>query len=240
MRIPIKFPEMEYFHILKDSLVIYEVPTEKVKGKTKTQIELMIGQELKTNGMFYFKAADSKGKNYQGRIRSTYTKGNAIEIKKDSSMETKIILDNIKALEDNIKTLQGGESDKITKMIEKLHQMEIDSLNRKIEELKEDLQNAEEEVKYFKEEANSVNVWNRIPEILSMVNNFKSGKSKVTLSDFQNNFESNPGNIPNEITEIIGAVDWEAVPLETRSQIIQGLVNFISQLPLLNKESNHG
>ena len=43
---------------------------------------------------------------------------------------------------------------------------------------------------------------------------------------------SNPGDIPNEIIEILGLVDYSKIPNQQMQQIISGLRQYISVLPL--------
>lgn len=101
----------------------------------------------------------------------------------------------------------------------------IDKLEKEIEELEKELDKAYRLVEQSKETSG-------IEKVLTMIEPFKAMIGKKTSLPVESLASSNTSDIPGEILEILGMVDYSKIPAEQLEKIINTMKMFVHQLPL--------
>jgi len=235
----LRFPTVEnvdYFDVVKNKQTLTTYKKKDIEGRSWRDVQLMIGSQFGAGVYFYnFK---QNGIDYinRGQIRGVATGVQLVQ--KENKTDMTHELENIKAQIKNIGQSNGVSVDLLISITKQSYQMQInflndelrrkqnqiDKLEKQIDDLNEDLNNADEQIEDLKSKTGINQYLNLAQDFLKL----KTGKAAplATLKD------SDPADIPAEILNILGAVDWSKVSPEILKTIVMYLNMYIDKLPL--------
>lgn len=241
----LKFPilkNVEYMDISKGKDTKFTLNKSDTQNKTWREIQLVVGTKLGVGVYRYSLKHVNEDKIYTGSIRAV--KPNE-EIKKEASqdfsaLESKLVFLSHKI--DNMETSGDPNSSLLIEVIKENHASHIMMLNEKISdkekyilklELRIDNQDKElteqdSIIEELRKETGTAAYTKFIMDFLKE----KMGKGALPLSDNKVESLSDPGDVPQEITRLLGVVDWSQVTDDMLKNIIQYLGIYIQKLPL--------
>jgi len=238
----IKFPILEnvdFFDVIKNKTTIKTYGKKELEGKTWRELCLLIGQEFGA-GIFYY---NYKQKNNdlvnRGTVRGV---NNFLATPKENKNLELNELEKIKTQISNLGQSNGVSVDLLISITKQSYELQInflndelrrkqnfiDKLEKQIDDLNDELNNADEQITELQNKTGINQYLGMAQDFLKMKMN-KGGAPVVTLKD------SNTDDIPTEILNILGAVDWSKVSPEILNTIIMYLNMYIDKLPLKGK-----
>jgi hypothetical protein len=233
-----KLINVEYASIVRNKKSVLELEGSSIEGMTWREFQIFLGEKIPP-GKCYFTIKFKKSNDlYTGQIRAVSMDGTKLETTGNESE----VIKAFKSLESKLSnatstggitfemlmssTKQGYES-----QVSFLNQQivykdgRIQKLESEIDELENDLDTAEDQIRELQRSTgSSFEKYIEIGEKLLSAR-FTPGKP-VTLK------ESDASDIPAELLEILGAVDYSRIQPETLQKIISTLKQYISFLPL--------
>lgn len=238
----LKFPvlqNVDYFDITKNKANLKTFTKKEIEGKTWRALQLLIGQMF-GGGVFYYNYKQlNDDMVYRGTIRAIHTPSG--EQKENKNLELSE-LEKIKNQIANIGQSNGVSVDLLISITKQSYELQInflndelrrkqqviDKLEKQIDELNDDLNNADEQLEDLKSRTGINQYLGMAQDFLKLKMN-KGTAPVVTLKD------SNTDDIPDQILNILGAVDWSKVSPEILNTIVMYLNMYIDKLPLKGK-----
>jgi hypothetical protein len=231
----LKYPilkKVEYISVLKNGKSVLEYDGSELDGKTWRDFQKWLGDQLAPGHYFFkmkFKGIDEV---HQGKIRAISSNPE----KTESKMETVEILKEFNKLKDALTkaTNTGGVSfEMLLASTKQAYEAQIQykdqvisdkndlirEIKKEVDQLESDLNDCE------KESAKNSGLSNYLAigeKILAM----KFGTpAKVSLK------ESNPSDIPDQILQVLGIVNWTIIDAENINRIASNIQQYLSALP---------
>jgi len=237
----LRFPilnEVDYIDFNKERKTIISFTGDEVEGLTWRQLQLKLGESVnegRYNFTLKFKGSDVIHRGVIKAIKLNKN-GTGMDDEKDISQIKKTIDDLNKKL-----AAAGNNSPSTDLLISITRQgyetqinflnLEIGKKDRQIEKLETKIEKLEDELNEYDEIVEDLKSKSGAGQYLAVVKDFlmmKAGNAKPieSLKD------SNPDDIPGEILQVLGVVDWSKVNPELQTEIIHYLKIFIQKLPL--------
>lgn len=237
----IKFPilnNVEYLDIIQNKTTVQTFNTLQTSNLKWRDLQKFIGKKH-GGGMFRYamKFVDNDVI-YRGTIRGLTTPGEQPTNDKDTDLRNE--LEQIKKSISGIGQQSGVSVDLLLSMSKQSYEVQINFLNAELTRkdnfiLKQETQitKLEDELDKCDLEIEQLRQKTGIGQYVELAQTFLSGKIG-NLKPISNLKDSNPSDIPNEIINILGLVDWKEVDTNILEQIINYLKIFIQKLPLKN------
>ncbi len=207
---------IDYLQITKNRQPVYTFQGHEIEGKTKTDVQFMLGKMF-GNDLFHFTLKiKGKNKNEAGQIRSI-----SFDTKKDLEVS-------------KLKEVQMTNNiSEIKKLIEEKHAIEKAHLEEKIKNLERDLKEVNETYNKLadeveKKENNDNNMLAGLLKYLPLDRLFGAAGPVKPLADNPN---VNQIDIDPEIIAVLNQVDYSKLTKEQIQTYANMLNQFISQLP---------
>ena len=237
----LKFPvlnKVEYFDLVKNRVNVLSFTQKEIPdGTTWRDLQLLCGDRLPSGVYNYGMKFYGDNEVYRGSIKAvSLNKGNinmeSPEIQKVtkliSDLQTKLL--NVKSEAPGVDMLlqmtRQGYDSQISILKDELTRKEksIDKLELKVDSLETELQNAGDIITDLKKEGGLTQYIQIAKDFLTM----KSGNARP-IESLAN---SNTNDIPGEVLEVLGVVDWPQVDPVILKEIIHYLKVFIQKLPM--------
>lgn len=224
---------VEYISITKNKKSVFESNDGKYfEGMTWRNFQLFLGERL-TPSRYYFNIK-FKGDNklFSGTIKAV-----TLEAKQDHEMESEKILSEFKELKTVLQKgiNQGGISyDMLLSSVKQGYENQINYLNQVIADKNILLAKNEKEILELESDLedcqNESTKESRLSQYIDLATKFLA--SKYPTNKVATLKESDQTDIPGEILEILGAVDYSKIDDASMQKIIAGLKQYITFLPL--------
>ena len=229
-----KFVNIEYLQLFKNKNAVYTFDGVDVEGKTKKEIQLLIGNKF---GNQRFSASIK----YKDQFNNVVLPLTGIKMGEDnkSNNEIKMLSDKL----DNVISSGGMDNTKFLLDMQKQtfdfiiaeKDKQITRLENEVKDLNNDLDDFEKQLEKLNSDDDG-----GIQKILSQVSQFyqfysaSKGKKTSSLKGLDD-IPSDSTSIPPEFLHELGKIDYEKIPAEQRSGIINMFRQFSSNLPLKGK-----
>lgn len=249
-KLVLKFPiveNIEYFDLVKNRenlLSFKRVDIDKLKKPSWREFQFIVQEKLEEKFGSKYPAGKYNyilqrvGENviHRGVIK-TISKKSFVDFK-PAKEENK--MNEIIELKEAIEKLKSNDksTDMLLTTVKQGYELQISFLNQQIQFKENQIKQLENQCDKYEnqldkyesqiDELQSKTGFNQLIEIGQKMLFAKFGKGE----EITNLSASNPNDIPNEIIEILGLVDYSKIPDPQMKQIISGLRNYISVLPL--------
>lgn len=210
------FKGVDYLHVFKDRKCLLKFD-EEINGKTKKELQELIGEALGEGTFKYSLKYKNDAKNYRGSIRG-FIKAGTIKESIKNDMNEKIILESINRLAESIAQTQTAKNDpeKIVNLTEKFYKTQMEFLTKQNEALEKKLDKLEKE-----SAGNNGGLQEML--MMSILNGFNkpqapagAGLGGVVSSD----------EIPEQFKQVFNQVDFQKMPVEKINELA-GQLNYI-------------
>lgn len=237
----IKFPvipdDIEYLDVIKKREVVLTLNNKDIAGLKWRELQLLIGSKINSGIYHYTMKIASKEENYLGTIRAINFVTKTETNQKDLTMENEI-----KKLTEKVNNLNSKGSDFSTELLititKQSYETQINFLNqqlkekdRNLDELKREIEKLNDELDKADDVIEELKSKTGINQYLDLLKPFLL-KQAGSLKAVTNLKDSNPSDIPVDIIQILGLVDWNEIDPDNLNQIIEYLKIFIQKLPL--------
>lgn len=243
MAAELRFPvlkDVEYIDLIKNKEAKLTIDGKTVEGKTWREFQKYLGTKLPERTYNYVIKIKNDNKIYKGLVRTVGIMKNEDKKGQDGLV---IIQSEIKELNEKIGSMSSGNGISVDTLISitkssyetqlKFLGMEGDRREAVIVKLETQLDDADKElgkcdtlIVDLKEKTGLTQYVTIIKEFLTM----RAGSMQaVSLKD------SDVKDVPAQIIEVLGVVDWSQVPDEVLKDITDTLRVFIQKLPLKGK-----
>lgn len=224
--------DVDYASILKNKKSVLEIDGKDLEGKTWREFQIFLGDRLPINH-YYFNIKFKKSSNvFTGTIRAVSIDNKKTEV----NMEGEEILKEFKSLKDQISKAsdKGGISfDMLLNATKQGYEARIDYLNQKIadkdeliREIKKNVDELEDDLNDCEKESAKHSGIGQYLAIGEKILNMKFGSpAKVSLK------ESNSSDIPEQILQVLGVIDWSKIDQASIERIATGIQQYISVIP---------
>jgi len=237
----LKYPvlkNVEYATIKKKGKVVLELPGSEIKNDiTWRDFQKLIGSKIGSGNFYFTIKFKNNAELYTGRTNAVDLEGT---IDSSSSSDNSEIIERFKLLEDKLEKSSKGdfnlEQIQLTLRLGYENQLnfkdlQIADLKSKLDDLKKDLDGAEEDLSDCEKVVKDLEGKTGIQKYLEIGEKLLQAKlgrgaPPVSLKD------SDPTDIPPEILEIIGAVDWQKIDPDGIETITRNLKQYISFFPM--------
>lgn len=240
----LKFPvlnNVEYFDVIKERKNVLTFGSE-INGKSWRDLQIELGKELPPGVYHYsFKQKDSN-EIHRGNIKAVNSMANKKEITHPDEL---ILKQKIEMLTTQLNEMKAGnmQSQSIIELTKQGMQMQIDfkeqqlkAKDNEIKKLEDEIEKLTKLVDGYEQQVDDLNGktgMNQYIELgLKLLNRFDKKTPPVNLAS------SEQTDIPPELLQILGVVDWGRVDYNAQMKIIDGIKKYISFLPL--KGVHHG
>lgn len=251
-KLKLKFPIIENFVFIdivkgKETLLSFkESDLKEITGSTWRQFQFIVQDKLDLKyggkypaGRYNYVCMRHNSTLVERGIIKTISRKSFLDAPIDETKETNQ-MDEIKQIKRELEAIKGNNipNDILINLTKQGYEIQINflnqqltnkdqiikSLNQEIEKLENELDKYEIEIDDLKSKSGM----NQIIEIgqRMLLAKFGSGKEVTNLS------ASNTNDIPEEILNILGLVDYSQISQENMQKIISGLKQYISILPL--------
>lgn len=249
-KLKLKFPiveHFEYFDIIKgkENLLSFKSKDiDKLQSPTWREFQFIVQDKLDEK---YGQKYPAGRYNYVAQLKndSIIHRGIIKTISRKSFVDVPATKEDDKVSElieirKEIQKIQGVDksSDMMLTTVKQGYELQISFLNQQIQFKEAQIKQLESQCEKYEnqldkyelqiDELQSKTGFNQLIEIGQKMLFAKFGKGE----EITNLSASNPGDIPNEIIEILGLVDYSKIPDQQMQQIISGLRQYISVLPL--------
>lgn len=232
-----KLQGVEYIDIVKNKQCIKTYKPKEVNGLTWREFQVKLGSDLKQSTQFYYIIKfQNENKINKGLVRSVFENApsDSINQKNDQSNQ---IADQIKSLQTQINSLGSGgiSTELLISITKQSYETQINFLNAELMRKESFISKLESKIEELENEledcASNDNNTTQLSQYLELAQMFLRGK-QGNLKPVTNLKDSDASDIPDEILEILGLVDYSKIAQNDLQQIIQYLKIFIQKLPL--------
>lgn len=241
MGVKIKFPvlnNLDYVDIIRDKTHLKTYPGSEHEGIAWRDLQRLIGEDLGAGSYRYALKFKNKNEIFSGIIKGLNVSGKIIE-SKNSSTDIEI-----KKLQEQIKSLGSGAGvsvELLLSMQKTSYETQVNFLNNEIQKKENQILKLENNIDRLEEELDNcgsivedLKSKTGVNQYLEIAQTFLKARMG-NLKPVTNLKDSDPSDIPQEILDSIGLVDWSQVDPETLKQIVFYLNTFIQKLPLKGK-----
>lgn len=230
----LKYPilkNVEYASLTKNGKRVLEIPGSDIEGISWRDFTIYIGKKLPPGKYGFTIKFKNNAQLYAGTTRAVTL--DPVEVPKDNYIQDQ--LNELKKIISSQSAYAG--SDQAMVIVKQGYEMQIQFLNRQIESLERSVKKLEDEITELDEDLDECNIkliqaeqkgeyTQYIPGALKLLQaKFGAGKT-VSLEN------SDQSDIPAEILEILGTVDYSKIDPDSLQKIIQVLKQYISLLPM--------
>jgi len=241
----LKFPvlnKVEYIDLVKNRINVLTIEGKDVEGFTWRQLQLYCGEKL-AGGVYGYSMKFAKDDTiYRGSIKVVSLTKQGFEMDENNNVKKQLdeLTKKLNSLKSDspgmdliISLTKSGYETQISFLKDELARKEknIDKLEAEINKLNDQLDAAETIIDDLKSKTGLSQYIQIAKEFLMM----KSGAMKPIT----NLKDSDTVDIPADVLQVLGVVDWSAVDEKLLSEIIHYLKIFIQKLPLKGSTS-HG
>lgn len=237
----LKFPvlnEVEYIDLVKDRVNVLTIDGKDVENFSWRQLQLYAGERLNPGVYGYTLKFNGNNEIFRGSLKVvSLNKKGLKEMESPEIIAVKKSVDEISKRLNNLKTDSPG-MDLIMSLTKQSYESQlsflrdeitrkeksIERLERDIDKLNEQLDAAESIIDDLKSKTGLNQYIGIAKEFLMM----KAGNSKP-ISNLK---DSDSTDIPAEILQVLGVVDWSKIDANVLNEIIHYLKIFIQKLPL--------
>lgn len=233
----LKYPvlkNVKYISILKNKKSVLEIDGKDVEGLEWRDFGIYLGNHLPIARYFFTMGFNNKNEVFSGQIRAISTDNKKNESNEMESNQLTSLFNDLKA---DLKkaTDKGGISfDMLLQATKQGYEAQISFLTQQvahkdnlINKFESEIDDLEDDLENCIKENSKTSSLSQYIEIGQKLLTTKFGnKEAATLK------ESNPKDIPDEIINILGAVDYSKIDDESMRKIVSGLRQYISLLPL--------
>lgn len=237
----LRFPvlkDVEYLDIIKNSTTVKTFNKKDVEGITWRELQKKIGA-IVPGGMVNFALKFNQSNEiHKGTIRAVNDL-NPVNSNDDKNLHLLNELDVLKKQISSIGAGSGVSIDLLLSISKQSYETQIsflnaelirkenyiDKLQKKIDELESDLDNASDLIEDLKSKTG-------MTQYLDIAKTFLSSKIGAGAQKIATLKDSNQDDIPESILNLLGAVDWVKVPQDVLNTIVQYLELYINKLPL--------
>lgn len=234
----LKFPvlsNVEYVSILKNKKSVFESNEGKeFEGMTRREFQMYLGERLPQGIYYHIIKFKNSGELYQGTIRTVKTGISKEENEMDEGKILKEFQDLKKSLDKA--TDKGGISFEMLLASTKqgyeaqiqYKDSQIADKDKKIEKLEAEIDELENELDDCEKQASQNSGLSSTIDVVQKFLAIKTGNVKpvTTLK------ESDQTDIPGEVLQVLGMVDWQKIDDASYQKIVAGLKQYITFLPL--------
>lgn len=238
----LKFPvinKCEYLDIIKNKNTLHTFQGDVLEGLKWRQVQEMVGDKLGVGSFRYAIKFSGDDQVKHGTIRSVVTNEklqqqsqsvNSGLVNAVSELNKKIDGMASNAPQDTtilIQTIKEGHANTVLMYQERLREKEnlVTKYEMKIDALEKELDEADAMIAELKSKSGNMEYFKALADIVKV----KFGSHAQPLSE---NVQSDESDIPAELLEVLGVVDWERVEPEAITLILDTLNQFIHKLPL--------
>lgn len=232
------YKDVETFDVLKRGQLLLRLKSNEINGKSKVEIEELIGEKL-GDGVYSFaiKCFGATKKNV-GRIRGVTEIKNPKEKFESDNMNAVFINDKINGLEASIQKLMksnnGTDYKQILDLQKTTFEIQLDFYKTQVKNLSDEVNKLHEKIEKF--EANSAEPDSQLDKILTLIPMFLN-KNKIT-GQLRDNTISDSTDIPPAFIDALGRVDYSQISEDQKEKILGYFNQFASQLPLKESTNN--
>lgn len=228
--------EVEYIDVKKGGVLLKSYGRE-LENKTWRQFQLLIGKEIGTDRYHYQYKKKNDTLIHKGQINGVNLKKEPDKITKADEGGLVFVKESIKEINNRLDGLKGSDlgTDIILQVTRENYQMQITFLNREIDKKETIIIKLESKVEDLESELSSIDESSgqvSIMEVFKVIQEFKQIRSGKLTAEPVNLSSSNQSDIPPEILELLGAVDWGRVEPELKKMIVDMLSQYIKKLPM--------
>lgn len=250
-KLKLKFPIMEnfdYFDIIKSKenlLSFKKSDIEKLNKCTWREFQFIVQDKLNAKygdkypaGKYHYVCQKTNSTLIERGLIKTIDRKSFLDSPTDKKENNK--MQELIDLKKELEAIKGSNipNDMLISLTKQGYELQINFLNQQlqnkdsiIQQLNRDIEKLENELDAYEiqiEDLKSKTGLNQIIEIGQKMLLAKFGQAQTVT----NLSASNISDIPDEILNILGLVDYSKIPDEQMQKIIQGLRNYISILPL--------
>lgn len=251
-RLKLKFPVIKnfiYFDIVKGKetlLSFSKKDLQEIEGKSWREFQFIVQDKLEAKygqkypaGRFNYICQQNNSTVIERGLIKTISRKSFLDAPIEKN-EDQMSLTELQEIKKTLESLKS--SDKSTDMmlttVKQGYELQISFLNQQIQfkdstikQFEKDIEKLDNQLDKYEseiEELRSKTGFNQLLEIgqKMLVAKFGQGQEVTNLS------ASNTSDIPEEILQILGMVDYQKIPGEQLQKIISGLKQYISVLPL--------
>ena len=237
----IKYPilkNVEYFDVMKNKQTLKSYSGADIEAKKWREVSLMIGKDIGAGTYRYTFKFNNTDEIHNGTIRAVESSRTIKDSKVDSKLELSLM-----QLKDKVENLTNNNSsnigvDVLISITKQSYEQQILFLNNQLSAKDNDLQKLENQIEKLNDELDQcyaqideLNKNSGMAQYIEIAKDFlklkiPGGVNKVSLAD------SNSSDIPKEILDLLGVVDWLQVDQNIINEIVKYLNMFIPKLPL--------
>lgn len=237
----LKFPVLDgidYVDIGKDKQTLISYSPNDVEGITWRDLQTKIGETLPTGIYSYSLKFKNKNEVHRGQIKAINLNKRDQTMPELSELSTvKKTIDELNKKLNSLKTDSPG-IDLIMSLTKQSYDLQIQFLRDEIARKEREITKLEAEVTALNDELDksddliddlkSKTGLNQYIQIAKDFLVMKAGKTQP-LTNLK---ESNPADIPGEVLEVLGVIDWLKVDPNLLNEIVHYLKVFVQKLPL--------
>lgn len=232
----LKFPilnDVEFVSILKNKRSVFESDGKQFEGLTWREFQLKLGEYLPPSTYYFTLKFKNNAEIHTGQIRAV-----SYENKTEVSMDENKILNELNSLKDKLSKAEskGGISfELLLESTKQGHAAQISYLNEKLKDRDEKIRELKNEITELdrdltdceKESAKSTGIQQYLQIGEKIASIYLGGKTKTPISLK----ESDSTDIPNEILQVLGVIDWQKIDAESIARIANSIQQYLSVIP---------
>lgn len=237
----LKFPilkNIEYIDLIKNRVNVLSFEGQEVEGKTWRQFQKLIGAKLPDGAYSYVIKIKKDDTIYKGLVRTAGKVATVIKVKSEINPDLEKKITDLTSQVNKIGSGNGVSVDLLLQVTRQSFETQVSFLNMEL--TRKDTANQKLEIKieslYKELEDSDVLITDLkgqtgISQYVSIAKEFISMKAGLT-KPIESLGASEPSDIPPEIIEILGVVNWGNVSPEIINDITNTMKIFIQKLPL--------
>ncbi|MCH8035300.1 MAG: hypothetical protein IH950_16295 [Bacteroidetes bacterium] len=243
----LQFPvlkKVEYIDLSVKGNTKLIVDGKDVEGMKWRDFQKYIGSKIPMDNYFYVLKLNDKPEVYKGRVKPIVLEAGVVSGDGEDGKTLLVLKESVSALSEKIEVLSKGNGVSMEMLLEATKQSfvmrieflgielakkdtEFSRLELKYNKLETDLDDADDEIEILRGKTG-------ITQYIEIAKDFLQMKAG-TLKGLDNLKDSNSSDIPPDITEVLGVINWIDVSPDIIEEIIHYLKIFATKLPLKGK-----
>lgn len=243
----LQFPKLKNFEYIDLSLkgdTKLIVEGKDVEGMQWREFQKYLGAKLPMSNYYYTVKLNGSSKIYKGRVKPIVLKAGVVSGTDENGKMVLVLKELVTDLTKKVDVISQGNGVTVDTLLEVTKQSyvariefmnvelskkdtEYSRLEVKYEKLEVELDDADDLIENLKEKTGAMQYISIAKDFLKMKAGFSPG--------VQNLQDSNPSDIPSDITEVLGVINWGDVSSEIINEIVHYLKIFATKLPLKGK-----
>jgi chromosome segregation ATPase len=234
-----KVPDVEYLDILKNKGTARSYKPKEVIGMSWRDLQYLVGKEIGPGNYRYSLKVVGEDIIHSGSIRAL---GQMPREEKTNDSSLKNEIENLKRKLDNVSKDNGISVDVLISLTKQGYETQITFLNLQLQQKESFITKLENKIDSLENELNEADAViedlkskTGINQYLEIAQTFLKSKMGAKSTKLQSLEDSNPNDIPKEIINLLGIVQWSEVEQPIIDNIVFYLNEFIPKLPLKGK-----